>query len=87
MHEASSIARIEKALGQVSPRDALTALAQELKSEGMSQADMFSQFDSLRAKYDNPKTEAKYDAILDTMDLICGWCRPELRLFETELRR
>lgn len=25
--------------------------------------------------------------ILDTMDIISGWCRPELRLFETELRR
>jgi hypothetical protein len=87
MHEASSIARIENILGQAAPRDALNALVQSLKSEGMSQAEMFALFDSLRAKYDDPATAAKHEAILDTMDIISGWCRPEFRLFESELRR
>jgi hypothetical protein len=87
MHEVSSITRIENALEQSVPRDALAALLKTLKSEGVSQAEMYSQFDSLRAKYDDPATSAQYDAILDTMDIISGWCRPELRLFESELRR
>jgi hypothetical protein len=87
MHEVSSIARIENALGQASPRDALAALVKVLKAEGVTQTEMYGQFDTLRVKYDDPATEAKYDALLDTMDIISGWCRPEQRLFETELRR
>jgi hypothetical protein len=87
MHEESSITRIEKALGLASPGDALMAVARSLKSEGVSQADMYRLFESLLARYSDPSSLAKRDSILETMDVISGWCRPELRLFDSELQR
>lgn len=42
---------------------------------------MYVLFDQFRAKYATLSDEVVYDAILDTMDYIVGWCRAEDRLF------
>ena len=86
MHEEGLNARIEDALWAQSPTDALSALAKALKSEGMTQAEMYRLFDTLRAAHAADEVGTNYDAILNTMDIVSGWCRPEARLFETELQ-
>ena len=77
--------RIERALREASPSGALPALARALKAEGMSQREIYRLFDEYRAKYANDADETKYDAILNTMDVIAGWCSSGDRLFDTEL--
>jgi hypothetical protein len=67
--------RMEAALGSSDPASALVRLARELKTAGMDKDTMYGLF----GEYQN-RTEAddpRYDAIVDTMDLICGgpWAR------------
>jgi hypothetical protein len=78
--------RMETALHGDSPFNALVALAKAFKAEGMSQRAMYGLFDQFRARHHNDTDETKYNAILDTIDLIVGWCNPNERLFETDLR-
>jgi hypothetical protein len=77
--------RMESALREASPSSALTALAKALKAEDMSQRDMYQLFDEFRAKHESDADETRHDAILDTMDVIAGWCKRDARLFDTEL--
>lgn len=79
-------ARIDRALMESSPIDALATVAKEVKSEGMSQRDMYYLFDGYRDRHQTDKDETRYNAILDVMDLITGWCSPQNRLFESEFR-
>jgi hypothetical protein len=77
---------METALDGASPVPALVCLAKALKAEGMSQREMYELFDQYRAKHQDDTDETKHDAILDTMDLIVGYCSPSSRLFDSELR-
>ena len=74
------------ALPASSPYTALVNLATTLKAAGMSQREMHQLFDEYRAKHNSDTDETKYDAILDTMDIIVGWCIPSRRLFDSDLR-
>ena len=78
-------ARMERALREASPAEALAALARALKAEGLPQAEMYQLFDEYRARHEHDADETKYDAILDTMDLICGYCSSDARLFDREM--
>jgi len=77
--------RFESALKQPSPFDALYDLAKTLKSEGMSQLEMYHLYDEFRAKLEHD--ESRQDAVLDTMDLIVGWGNRTFWIFEQELDR
>jgi hypothetical protein len=86
--EVSSVhtaARMQAALESQSPVNALYALAQALKAEGMSQREMYQLFNLYRAKHQDDADETKYDAVADTMDFICGNCSPHARLFDSDL--
>jgi hypothetical protein len=85
MEEHSVNVRIESAIGSSSPFDALLVLSQSLKTEGLSQREMYDLFASYARRYQE-HDESKYEAIVDTMDLICGYCAPSKRLFETDLQ-
>lgn len=61
------------------------ALAQALRDEGMSQLELYRLFDEFRANHESDADEILYDAVLDTMDCISGWCSPSSRLYDTEL--
>lgn len=79
-------ARMEAALQASSPVIALSELARTLKTEGMSQQEMKLLFDQYRVRHESDVDETKYDAILDTMDLICcGQCHPKWWLFDSPL--
>jgi len=89
MNDERLAERFEKALRAEGPRgasDALFALAKSLKAEGMTQKQMYDLFDSYRAAHKDDPDEALYDAILDTMDAITGWCSPHTRLFDSALK-
>jgi hypothetical protein len=77
--------RMESALRESSPSSALVALARELKAEDTTQREMYQLFDEYRAEHESEANESRYNAILDTMDVIAGWCKPDSRLFDTEL--
>jgi len=72
---------MEKAIAS----DELLAFAHSLKSEGVSQREMYDLFAKYAHHY-HDIDEAKYDAIVDTIDCIVGYCRPDQRLFETGLQ-
>ncbi|WP_217699010.1 hypothetical protein [Prosthecobacter debontii] len=78
-------ARLENALQDSEPSRAVHALAIALRDEGMSQIEMHQLFDEFRAKHANDTDETYYDAVLDSMDFIVGWCSPSFRLYPTEL--
>ena len=76
--------RMEAAIGNASPFEALHALAKSFKAEGMSQRAMYDLFASYHSS-PHDCDELKSDALADVMDFICGWCTPDKRLFQTEL--
>ena len=78
-------ARLEVALQQAEPGRAVCELAHALRDEGTSQLEMYRLFDEFRAIHESDADETLYDAILDTMDYISGWCSPGSRLYDTEL--
>jgi len=73
--------RVESALAWTPPLDALLELAGELRDGGMPQAELLALFDAARERHGGDADEMSYDAILDTMDLITGWCAPSQRLY------
>lgn len=81
----TSHARLESVLREPDPAHAVFALARSFRDEGMTQLELYRLFDSFRALHENDKDERLYDAILDTMDSILGWCSPSNRLYETDL--
>lgn len=78
--------RIEQALLAPDAEAALAQLAREMKAEGLSQREVYDLFESQLRHHRSDSDESSYDALADTMDRIIGWCNPEQRIFETELR-
>jgi hypothetical protein len=83
MHSAK--ARLQIALQQPQPGLAAFELARALRDEGMSQLALYQVFDEFRAIHATGADEILFDAVLDTLDFISGWCSPSCRLFDTEL--
>lgn len=79
-------ARFEQALAASDTLQSLYDLAISLKAEGFSQREIVDLFDSFRANFAKVDPEPPvYDHILDTMDLLVGWGRPENRIFDSPL--
>jgi hypothetical protein len=78
-------ARLQIALQQPQPSLAALELARALRDEGMSQLDLYQLFDEFRDAHASDADEILFDAVLDTLDFISGWCSPNYRLFDTEL--
>ena len=74
--------RLQVAILESQPFEALSALAKILRDEGMSQVALYRLCDTARAKYHGDADETIFNAILDTMDFIVGWCQPSHSLFE-----
>lgn len=77
--------RLQMAFRQPQPNRAALELARVLRDEGLSQLDLYQLFDEFRAAHASDVDETIYDAILDTMDSISGWCNPSCRLDDTDL--
>ncbi len=79
-------ARFNDALMESSPFNSLLIFAKALKSEGMSQQDMHRLFDEYRERHEHDQDKTHYDAILDVMDFITGFCGSHSRLFDSDFR-
>ena len=77
---ASHVDRLEDALSSIES-GAVYALAVELRDSGLSQAELRAVFDEVRARHHDDADERKYNAVLDVMDLIVGWCSPANALY------
>jgi hypothetical protein len=82
---ASPRERLEIALQQPEPASAAYELARALRDEGMTQLAMHQMFDAFRAGHERDADETIYNAILDSMDCICGWSAASHRLYDTDL--
>src|SRR4051794_10800784 len=76
--------RFELALASPDPAFTLHELAKALKTEGMGQVAMYHLFAEFQHKIDGD--DPRYDAVVDTMDLIWGgsWAKGRA-LYDTEL--
>jgi hypothetical protein len=77
---ASHVDRLEEALNSIES-GAVYALAVELRDSGLTQAELLAVFNEVRARHHEDVDEPKYDAVLDVMDLIVGWCSPSQALY------
>ena len=81
MSSLSPAARVESVLCRPAPFPELLSLAQQLRDEGVPQPELTALFDSFRERHAGDQDQSCHDAILDTLDLICGWCSPSRALF------
>ncbi len=75
MRLSSPRERVQQALEAPEPAEGLLELARELRDVGMAQSELFALYDSFRERHAPDADETIYNAILDTMDFIAGWCR------------
>jgi hypothetical protein len=75
--------RLLAALDAAEPVAGAIRLAKALKAEGMAQLEMYRLFAKVRDQLEDG--DPRYDAVLDTMDFIVGFCGPQARLFDTYL--
>jgi hypothetical protein len=80
------IQKFEEAMRAANPEKSLYHLAVSLRDEGMSQTDLYALFQKFQVQTSGE--DPRYDAIVDTMDLIYGgsWAKGHA-LFSTELGR
>lgn len=72
--------RIQALAASDAPWSFVTIQLRELKDEGFDRAAVEAVLNELRAETDEDKQE---DRILEILDLVTGFCRPDLRLWET----
>lgn len=70
---------ILKAVSGNEPLWQIAEIAHKYKAIGMSREHMYKLLESIRG---DTKTVAQDDIVLNLMDLMLGWCLPELRIYE-----
>ncbi len=79
--DAQQVKRLLEALAGATPVQTAREHAEVLKAEGMGALEMYRLYDRVREQLEDG--DPRYDAVLDTMDCIRGWCSNRLRLFGT----
>ncbi len=79
--EELDIARLEAALGGRDPVSSAYDLAVKFRDSGMPQDRLFRIFDTVRARHRDDTDESRYDAVMDVLDFIGGWCSPGRLLY------
>jgi len=54
----------------------------KMKEEGMSAQDAFQIFEDIRSKLRSEGNEKDEDRIMDTMDIIVGYCNPRWKVWD-----
>jgi len=73
--------RLDLAVYSTCPFVDLLACATALQQEGMSQDELKAQFEILRIRFQFDTDELRYNAVLDVLDFIVGWCPPGKSLY------
>ncbi len=81
MSPSSPAARVKSVLQHPAPFPELLSLAQQLRDEGLPQPELTALFDSFREHHAGDEDQSRYDAVLDTLDQIVGWCSPSRALY------
>jgi hypothetical protein len=58
----------------------LRALAVRLSAQGQDRAAIIERFEETRQQLRQLDREADEDSLMDALDCLVGWCRPEMRL-------
>ena len=72
---------LETLLREPNPFDAALGLAIALRNSGMPQAQLRQLFDDASKRHSADADDRQYDALLDVMDLIVGWCSPDRAIY------
>ncbi len=70
----------ETALRSEKPFQALRDLISNLSSKGLDAQSILAQFEAAREQLRHAGHEADEDMVMDAMDCLVGWCRPEMVL-------
>jgi len=73
--------QLHSALMSSEPAQALEALAHQWRDTGVPQARIYAVFEACLAQQRNSADERLYDVIANTMDLLVGWCAPNVAIF------
>jgi hypothetical protein len=75
--------RLLEGLAMPDPTNGAYECAVQLRTEGVTQIEMYLVFDGVREGLQDG--DPRYDAVLDTMDCIVGFCSPHAKLFARSL--
>ena len=73
--------QLENALKAENVFTALYETAVFMRDDGLTKDDVYAQFEVLHLQLSKEGDETRYNAILDVMDCIMGWCSPHLKIF------
>ncbi len=73
---------VEAALETTNAFEALRQVAGEFKNCGVSKELAYATLDTFRKRHEDDSDERKYNAVLDVMDLVDGWCSPHARIYD-----
>ena len=59
----------------------LLDLARQIKVAGLGRVEVYDAFEQFRASLRAENREPDEDLVMEAMDRISGWCRPEMKLF------
>ncbi len=74
--------KLDDAIQKEDGIDALYKTAVSMKDAGVSKENTLAQFTSLSQKHAQAEDETIYNAILNVMDCIVGWCSPHLKIYD-----
>jgi hypothetical protein len=72
----------ERALQSADPVGQLRSLALDLSAQGQDRAAIIERFEATRQQLRASDREADEDALMDALDCLVGWCRPEMKLLD-----
>ena len=81
MLPSSPAERVASALADAAPADALLDLARRLRDEAIAQPDLLALYDRFREQLASDADEKCYNAALDAMHDMAGWCSPSEALY------
>jgi hypothetical protein len=84
---AENISPHQERLQWATEQGRLIEFVNELKAEGMTQRHIYDLLDQYRYELDQQGRESEANYLSDISDRVWGYCRPELRFFDTVLSR
>ena len=81
MNSTNATTRLRKALDSSEPATALCDLAVTMRDEGVPKDELYELYSTESLLHRDSDDETKWDALCDTMDLICGWCASGKELY------
>ena len=76
--------RLGRALDSSDPTRAVLDLAVVLRDEGVPKDDLYELYSAESLLHRDLDDESKWDALCDTMDLICDWCASGKELYPSK---